>query len=242
MMELMWKCFEFSGRSEHEVALFEPVPEGQTLYLTKKPPDTIRLAPAFLADEALFVIAMLRDPRSVVSSRHPKRGDVYFSGFRRWRDYAVAIQRLEGHPRYLVVRYEDLITDPDGVQSTICRRFPFLTQRGHFSDYPDGARVPETASVSLLGVRPFDPGRIESWRDHLPRVKGQLQKFPDMQTWLLNLGYESDSTWMKVLDDVEPYQQAYKEAAPHVLKRLETDFRFWLKTRRYLRDRGLSGR
>ena len=227
MMELMWRCFEFSGRSEHEVALFEPIPAGETLYLTKKPPDTIRLARAFLADEQLFVIAMLRDPRSVVSSKHPKRADVYFSGFRRWRQYAEAIAHLEHHPRYLVIRYEDLIKDPDGVQSTICQRFPFLTQRGRFSDYPEGARVPERASQSLLGVRPFDPARILGWRDHLPRVKGQLQNFPDMQTWLVDLGYESDRAWMKLLDGVEPYQQTYKEAAPHLLKRLETDFR-WL--------------
>ena len=63
-----------------------------------------------------------------------------------------------------------------------------------------------------------------------------------MQTWLVNLGYESDRAWMKLLDGVEPYQQTYKEAAPHLFKRLETDFRFWLKTRRYLRDRGLSRR
>ena len=242
MMELMWRCFEFSARSEHEAALFEPIPAEETLYLTKKPPDAIRLAPAFLADEQLFVIAMLRDPRSVVSSRHPKRADLYFSDFRRWRQYAESIQRFEQHPRYLVIRYEDLITDPDGVQATICQRFPFLTQRGRFSDYPQGARVPERASQSPLGVRPFDPARILGWRDHLPRVKGQLQNFPDMQTWLVNLGHESDRAWMKLLEGVEPYQQTYKEAAPHLLKRLETDFRFWLKTRCYLRDRCLSKR
>lgn len=238
MMELLWSSFEFSGRAEHEISLFQPVPPGETLYLTKKPPDTIRLEPAFLADEELFVIAMQRDPRSVVSSRHPSRPNVYFSGFRRWRDCAVAIERLQDHPRYLVVRYEDLVTDPDRVQAEIARRFPFLRQRGRFSDYPRGADVPEPASQSLLGVRPFDPSRVQNWRDHLSRVKGQLLGFPEMQDFLERLGYEPDAAWTGVLDGVTPYYQTYKEAAPHRLKRLETRLRFWLKTRRYLRERG----
>ncbi len=49
MMELLWYAYRFSGRCEHEATLFKPVPPGQTLYLTKKPPDTIRIGRAFLA-------------------------------------------------------------------------------------------------------------------------------------------------------------------------------------------------
>ena len=126
---------------------------------------------------------------------------------------------------------------PDAVLAEISRRFPFLRRRGHFSGFPRGAEVPEPASQSLLGVRPFDPGRIHNWRNHLPRVKGQLDAYPEMQDYLERLGYEPDDAWAVVLADVAPYLQTYKEAAPHLFKRLETGFRFWLKTRRYLRQR-----
>ena len=49
MMELLWYSYTFSGRGEHETSLLEPLPPGETLYLTKKPPDTTRIIPAFSA-------------------------------------------------------------------------------------------------------------------------------------------------------------------------------------------------
>ncbi|MCZ6617631.1 MAG: hypothetical protein O7E57_05820 [Gammaproteobacteria bacterium] len=239
MMELVWASYEFSGRSEHEASMFEPIPVGETLYLTKKPPDTTRMGKAFLADDELFVIAMMRDPRAAVSSRHPLKPGVYFSSFRRWQKYAEAIEVLSGHPRLLVIRYEDLVTDPNGVQATLEEQFGFLRAKGRFTDYPDGVRVSEIARGSLNGVRPFDPSRINSWRQHLPRVKGQLALYPELSEILVRLGYEPNGDWASVLDDVEIYTQSYKEKEPNWLKRRETALRYWFKTRRYLRERGL---
>ena len=104
MMELLWYSYAFSGRGEHETSLLEPVPPGETLYLTKKPPDTTRIIPAFLRDSDTYLIAMLRDPRAVVTSRHRNRPDVYFASFQRWRAYAAAIKHLAEHPRCSVIR------------------------------------------------------------------------------------------------------------------------------------------
>ncbi|MEZ5558584.1 MAG: hypothetical protein R3E86_08600 [Pseudomonadales bacterium] len=237
MMELLWYAFEFSGRAAHEVSLFEPIPPGQSLYLSKKPPDTTRIEQAFRSDPELFVIAMLRDPRAVICSRHPNRPDVYFSGFRRWRECALAIERLRGHPRFLLVRYEDLVTAPDQVQDAIAARFAFLRAKARFAQFPEGAEVPENARASLLGVRPFDVSRIDGWRGHLPRVKGQLQAHPDLPGHLVRLGYEADDAWVSDLDRIRAYTQKYKDEAPHPLKRAEAELRYWLKTRRYLRQR-----
>ena len=239
MMELLWHGFELGGRAEHEASLFEPVPEGAGVYLTKKPPDTIRIGPAFEADDALFVIAMMRDPRSVITSRHSSRPEVYFSSFRRWRSYADAIGRYQSHPRYLVVRFEDLVRDPDHEQARIAGRFPFLRCRAPFSSFPEGSRVPQPAAESLNGVRPFDTTRVDAWRAHLPRVKGQLQRHPDLPAALRTWGYEADDSWLAGLDGVTAYQQRYKEAEPHWFKRLETAWRFRRKLRRYLRARGI---
>jgi hypothetical protein len=236
MMELMWQSFEFSGRHEHEISVFEPVPPGETLYLTKKPPDTARIRRILRADAGLHVIAMLRDPRAVITSRHQSKPEVYFSGYQRWREYIDAIETLRGHPRIIVIRYEDLITDPDRMQTQISEQFPFLNEIRKFSAYPDDSLVSEAAEQSLNGVRPFDTSRIDGWHDHLPRVNGQLREHPNMSKDLIVAGYEDNEDWTKVLAGVGYYTQDYKDRGPGMFRRLESNFRFWLKTRRYLRS------
>ena len=62
MMELLWYSYAFSGRGEHETSLLEPVPPGETLYQTKKPPDTTRIIPAFLRDGETYLIAHAARP------------------------------------------------------------------------------------------------------------------------------------------------------------------------------------
>ncbi len=247
----MWRSFAFGGRSEHEASLFTAPAAGETPYLSKKPPDTIRIEQAFRADGEVFLIAMLRDPRAVVTSRHSSKPGVYFRSFRHWRECAQAIRRLETHPRCLVVRFEDLVAGPDTVQAVIERRLDALAtkagdgygleRRARFSDYPEGVEPGERAHRSLSGVRPLDSSRIAAWRDHLPRVRAQLDAHPDMVSWLVEFGYEPDSAWTAQLDGVSPHEQTYKERQPHVFKRWETALRYRRRTRAYLRERGLSG-
>ena len=236
MMELLWYAYQFSGRCEHEAPLFREVPEGETRYLTKKPPDTIRIERAFLADERLWVIAMVRDPRAMATSRHAKFPDVYFSGFGRWLDYQAAIERLADHPRWLIVRYEDLLAEPQAVQAAIEARIPFLERRRDFERYPEGADVPDKASTSLGGARKIDPSRAAAWREHLPRIKDQLDKHPAVAGKLIELGYEPDDSWQACLAGVTPHRQKHKDEAPHLFKALEARLRYWVRTRRYLKS------
>ena len=240
-MELMWGSFVFSGRAEHEASLLNPPPAGESIYLSKKPPDTTRIERAFRADEETFLIGMLRDPRAVVTSRHESRPGVYFRGFRHWRDCARAIRGLESHRRCLVVRFEDLVTEPDAVQEAIGQRFRFLKRRARFKDYPAGAETGTRAAQSLGGVRSLDASRITGWKDHLPRVRAQLDAHPDLASSLVEFGYERDAAWTEQLEGVSPHVQSYKERAPHLFKRWETALRYRLRTRAYLRKRGLPG-
>lgn len=240
-MELMWGSFAFSGRAEHEASLLDLPPAGETLYLSKKPPDTTRIERAFLRDDETFLIGMLRDPRAVVTSRHESRPDVYFRGFRHWRDCAQAIRALEGHRRFLVVRFEDLVTDPRAVQEAIEQRLGFLKRRARFSDYPAGVEAGAGAVESLGGVRRLDASRITGWKDHLPRIKTQLDAYPDMASILVEHGYEPDDAWTAMLDGITPHRQSYKERRPHLFKRWETALRYRMRTRAYLRKRGLPG-
>lgn len=234
MTELLGSCFDIQGRVAHEQALWEPIPDDHATYLTKKPPDTVRIRPVFLLDPDLYVIAMIRDPRGVITSRHRNRPDVFFSSFWRWEHYMRAISALDGHPRYLVVRYEDLVADPDAVQDRIARAFPFLAPVGRFSRFPEGSQVHESAGVSLNGVRAVDAGSLQRWRNELPRIAGELARHPEMTEWLVRLGYEEDDAWTRCLDGVEPYFGDYKNERPHLLRRVETSMRFAIKYLRYL--------
>lgn len=234
MTELIGNCFAIDGRADHEQGLWEPIPAGHLIYLTKKPPDTIRIRRVFLLDPDLYVVAMIRDPRGVISSRHDSKPGVYFSSFWRWEQYLRAITELADHPRYLVVRYEDLVADPDAVQRRLTKAFPFLTPTCRFSRFPEGAQVHERARVSLNGVRSVDAASLQRWREELPRVKGELSRHPEMLDWLVRLGYEPDAGWTRCLQDVEPYFGEYKNERPHLLRRSETALRFTLKTVRYL--------
>ena len=235
MMELLWYAYPFTGRSDHEESLFRPPPPGERLYLSKKPPDTIRMEKAFLADEKLHVVAMVRDPRSVATSRHDSFPDVYFSSFRRWVEYQAVIERLSSHPRWLSVRYEDLLDEPEEVQARIEEAYPFLHRQRNFAAFPEGAEVTGKAGISLGGARGLDPSRKDAWREHLPRIRAQLDDYPEVADKLIALGYEKDQDWRACLEGVAPYRQRHKDHAPHALKALEARFRYWLKTRRYLR-------
>jgi hypothetical protein len=240
MMELMWHYFRFSGRVPHEASLYEPIPPGHDLFLSKKPPDTVRIEEVFVRDPELYVIAMLRDPRAVITSKHPSRPDVYFSSFRRWRQYANAIGRMMDHPRYLVVRYESLVIDAAAIQRQVEDKFPFLERTGDFAAYPEGVD-PGRAGPSLGGTRRLDPAALIQWHNHLPRVKGQLIRYPNLSNALIRFGYEQNRDWEAMLEDVEPCFQQYKEAPPNALKRIETRLRYWLKRRAYLSARRRTG-
>jgi len=240
MMELMWHCFAFSGRVPHEQSLFKPIPANETLFLSKKPPDTTRIREVFLRDADLYVIALLRDPRAVITSRHPSKPEVYFSSYRRWSRYHQAIEEMRGHPRYLVVSYEALIESPDKIQQQVAETFPFLQRTADFSSYPQGTQISPGAEESLGSVRPIDQASINRWQSHLPRIKGQLRQYPQMSAALIKHGYETDRQWEQQLEQVTPLHQTYKEIPPHFLKRWESRFRYWLKRRAYLRQRNLA--
>ena len=241
MTELLRYAYSFAGAAEHERSLFDPIPAELSPYLTKKPADTIRIGKAFELDEELYIVALIRDPRAVITSVHWSHPDMYFVGFKRWQLYAAAIQQYQDHPRYLTVRYEDLLHDPDAQQQRLDRCMPFLQQTRTFSDYPAGIeQLDQNAEKALRGVRPFDTSRIEAWREHLPRVKGEWQANPALQDALVQFGYEKDDAWLECLTDVTAHTGAsYKDAGDQWPKSIETRWRYWMRTRRYLRDRGL---
>lgn len=240
MMELLVTCFASDGYCPHERSLFEEPECSGATYFTKQPSDIKYIEEVLRKDPRLFVIFMIRDPRAVVSSVHDAHANVYFCNFRVWRECADHARRLIDHPRFLQVRYETLIQDPDGVQEQIGTRFPFLVKKHPFSSYETIARPSPESLKAMSGLRPISPERITGWHAHLPRIKEQVEAYPGFTRSLIEYGYESDDSWLAMLEQVEAvkFPCRYPDNEPF-LKRLETRLRKRLQARRYLARRGL---
>ena len=69
LAECMATCFEIDAFEPHEASLCQHK-RGVQIYLTKNPVDLNIVGPRLRIDRHLHVIAMLRDPRDVIVSRH----------------------------------------------------------------------------------------------------------------------------------------------------------------------------
>jgi hypothetical protein len=238
LMELVSTCFASSGYCDHELSIFAALEDPGELYFTKQPNDIKQIGYIFPRDPSLHVIYMGRDPRAVITSKHRGAPGQYFCNYRVWSECDQAAQRFRGHPRFLALRYEDLVRDADGVQRSIREHFPFLEQRYLFSEYHLHARPSDDASRAMNGLREVNPDSLQKWRQHLPRVAEQLQRYPQMAADLVRLGYEPDEAWLSELHGVQPvtYPCRYPERRPH-LKEWEKSLRVYLKSRRYLAAR-----
>ncbi|TDG15841.1 hypothetical protein E2F43_06340 [Seongchinamella unica] len=238
LMELVSTCFASDGYCEHELSIFEPIEAEAEIYFTKQPNDIRQLSHIFGRDEQLFVIYMGRDPRAVITSKHRQNPEEYFCNYRVWRECDRAAQDYEQHPRFLRLRYEDLVNDADAVQRQICQRFEFLQQLHLFSEFHQYARPSEASQRAMNGLREVNRESLEKWRQHLPRVAQQLRDHPELAQDLQRLGYEPDEQWTSVLEGVQPvlYPCRYPERKPY-LKDWERNVRVFFKSRRYLRQR-----
>lgn len=236
MAELLASCFAGVGHDEHELSIFRPAPPGHAIYVSKKPADVKRIGPLLRADPDLFVVAVHRDPRAVITSVLEVASSRYWMHFDNWARCIRAARALDGHPRFVDVRYERLATEPDAVQREIVARFAFLRRAHAFSEFERHARPSHAAEMALGGVRAVETQRIERWREHLPRVKAELQRHPEMTRMLIELGYERDDTWTRVLDDVTAYDEPRQARWRLFFENIDASLRYRLKQRRYLRE------
>jgi hypothetical protein len=235
LFEMLATCFEHDDHCEHEQSIFVPVQEQPgTLFFSKKPSDITHIHKIFAADPELFVIYVRRDPRAVITSIHPTRSDVYYASFERWLRYERAVKPLLGQPRFHLVSYEQLVTEPDQVQAEIAAKFNFLKQQHLFSEFHEHANTSEKAQISLKGLRPISTSSLTAWQAHLPRIQFQLERYPELARTLVEYGYEPNDDWLKQLEGVRAKPQTYGEKRPGFFKRLETDLRYQLKSRDYL--------
>lgn len=241
LMEIMSTCFQSDGVCEHEISIFEDIPVSDGIYISKKPSDIKNLQHIYPHDPNLYIIYMVRDPRSVITSKHHSNREQYFCNFKAWKACDSAAQqylpggRFDQLQRFLQIRYEDLVADPDSAQQAITDRFGFLQQLHRFSDFEKFAKPSDSASKAMNGLRPISQQRIEGWKNHLPRIKQQLQLRPELAQDLLRLRYEQDNSWQQQLASVEAtaFPCRYPERT-EFFKELEKSLRMRLRSRRYL--------
>lgn len=204
MAEAMIACFEIDVYTDHEDRIYAQPPHDGKIFLTKAPEDILVVSPLLRVLSNLYVIYMLRDPRDTITSKHRKNPDRYWASLWFWHTYTTFGRKLQEHPRFITIRYEDLVGDPDGTQRILMERMPFLIKKVTFSRFHEVTDPSAASEKALGGVRSISPASIGNWRNHLPRVAGQLRLHKPITQDLIEFGYENDDLWLRELDKVDP--------------------------------------
>jgi len=196
LAECMRLCFEIERSAEHEERLYR-LRRCRGVYLTKTPQDLRYLGLRLKLDPRFHAICMVRDPRDTVISKHGSQPDDYWmhTSIGRFRQGWALVRRHQDHPRFLWLKYEDLIADPDEVQRRIAVRFPFLRMTGRFSDFHRRGTVSGPSQLALNGVRPIDRSNQGKWTEHTDRLQEKLEEGGAIDDELVELGYEVDRGW-----------------------------------------------
>ena len=172
---------------------------------------------------AEFVL-MVRDPRDVLTSRHAAyaadRG--YYVDLARFVATWQAIRVARGRDDAFVLRYEDLVGDPDALERRFAERLGWRASLP-FARFHERAAARERDSMTdgaLGGLRPLEGSGVARWRDPVHRERlasllrggpgqagGQAGEWTEGRTTALaaaciDLGYETDEAWTRdYLDD-----------------------------------------
>lgn len=210
MTELMTTCFDIDGHTEHEYSVFKEFPSPCDILCTKNPNDIKRVSYPLSVNPNLYVIYLLRDPRDAISSRSHKNNrneKKIWGNLKTWKEHHAIAERLDKHPNFITIKYEDLVSEPDEVQTGLQQRLPFLNIKYLFSEYHLQAKPSSKSEAALGGLRPISPVSIGNWKENKPYIKAQIEKYGDISELLIDLGYERDTSWMSELDGVEPDNQ-----------------------------------
>lgn len=242
MTELFVNGFHIDGFTEHEVSIFKKLDRTYEIFCSKNPQDIMHAPWLLHLDQNLWFIHMLRDPRDVVVSFHGKDKSKYWTNLRIWNNHHSGFRKVVGHPRFIPVRYEDLVCDPDSVQTQIMEKIPFLKKRIDFSEFHRIAKPSENSLKALKGLRPINRSSIGAWRNNKSRLLAQIEMHGSIDKDLIDLGYETDEHWKKELNEVIPnnYKSNWPDEMPKrsisqrvklILKRYRSILRYALQMR-----------
>lgn len=229
---MMQYCFDIDGYSEQEISLLEQPDRNYRVFLSKRPREIGYTASVLDVDKHLWAVCLVRDPRDSIVSRHRKAPDKYWTNLRLWKEAVQQAQPILDHPRFITVRYEDMVADPDGFQAKLQEKLPFLKATHKFSEFHLLPDISDVVLELVGGRRPVSPKSVGSWRSHKPRIAAQLQMHGSISADLKRFGYESDDSWLKELDGIVPDNQSshWPESLPWT-----TRFRHYRRNRSFRR-------
>ena len=141
------------------------------LWAEKTPKNELRIGELLAAYPRARFLHVIRDPRSTVASRLARPKEDPWTTVLELRLSLLAALRNSrelGPNRYLLVRYEDLVSDPPGVMQRVAA---FLG-----IEFDDGLLVPTTYGTPFAANSAWDERRVtgaihrlsvETWREHL---------------------------------------------------------------------------
>jgi hypothetical protein len=120
----------------------------------------------------LFLVHLVRDPRDVLTSQ--KRGrEGFYVQLDRWQRSIEAgerlLERLDGHPRVMTLRYEDVITNAEATAIVLQQRIglqirPGVRSWANLDENLVGSGGQLGRADAMHGVRRFSPASIGRWR------------------------------------------------------------------------------
>ena len=202
--EVMVACFKVDKHYDHDIRFHLVSADDDEILITKRPKDTMYMPAVIDSDPELYVIYVMRDPRDTICSRHGKDKSIYYSNIRLWRQMHGYSKQMAGHERFLEVRYEDFVRDPDTTQQKIAEKFPWLEKIHNFSEYHEYAQISEKSITAMHSVRPIAPTSVGVWTKNPGRIKAQQMIHGSLSPDLIECGYEATADWEDVLVDVDP--------------------------------------
>jgi Sulfotransferase family len=176
----------------------------QTFLITKAPWDVfyldeIRALYAARRADVRFILTV-RDPRAILTSIHARLTggpDGYFLDPAHWITYYDHVRYAQQFDDVVTVEYEDMVCHPGEVQRRLTE---FIGWHVHLPfDQFHTAVASDFEQVNLNGLRPLDPTRLDAWRQeqHRARIQLILQELPELPEYLIEMGYESDTSWVR---------------------------------------------
>lgn len=147
-------------------------------YITKRnagwwKPDHIQPTAKLIRKKGIFVINIVRDPRDVLSSKHPLAKNQFYVGRDLWLDSFLATEylenSLEGYPRHITMRYEDVVQKHEEIEKELLEKVglelsPGIAGMNRLKDCVEIKDVSGNMVKYMHKLRNFDANSIGTWR------------------------------------------------------------------------------
>lgn len=137
-------------------------------------------------------VVCLRDPRDVLTSRHPKAPDRYWVSAERW---VKAVERsliVRNHPNVMFIKYESLVADPLAELKKLGRVLHLDYEDSWVTEFHKETIGNKGVARGLGKVRPIDSNSIGRWSsdEHRDRILTVFKDWGDRLNILIKtLGY-----------------------------------------------------